>query len=417
MDNMDYEDIYEKNLYEVLGVSHRATKEEIKKAYKQQALKYHPDKNPGAVEMFKRIKFAQEILTDDKKRKYYDFGGEKILEYLYDGSPLLKIDSFSFYIIILTIILTFTVIFLVFISLRKQESLTWNWFIIFLPLFIIDVLLYTIIIKVNKIITGYDNDDTGIYDDTNEKLKQQRISKIKKFVKTFIYNKAIILYILFIAQQILIAIHLCDNTLLTPYQLAIPYIIYEIAFICIGIYETLDFYKHKDENSALLERNEPYQFIIRTFIIQIYRIIQMTLIFVNMDVHFVSWSVIFIPSYLLIFIMLVRLIFTEPTIAKTYLILLIPFFIIYYPTLILLVIYLCKYPYSFIITCIPIFIVVGIVLCCFSCCLCSCNLNTLHSNRINIANNSLQVYPSEIKQIEFINNQLSNDCKINIQEN
>ncbi|HPY68219.1 MAG TPA: DnaJ domain-containing protein, partial [Bacteroidales bacterium] len=54
-----------RDYYEVLGVSKSATKEEIKKAYRKQALKYHPDKNPGdkkAEESFKEAAEAYEVL-------------------------------------------------------------------------------------------------------------------------------------------------------------------------------------------------------------------------------------------------------------------------------------------------------------------------------------------------------------------
>jgi molecular chaperone DnaJ len=64
-----------RDYYEVLGVSKEATKEEIKKAYRKQALKYHPDKNPGdkkSEENFKEAAEAYEVLSNDEKKSRYD---------------------------------------------------------------------------------------------------------------------------------------------------------------------------------------------------------------------------------------------------------------------------------------------------------------------------------------------------------
>ncbi len=64
-----------RDYYEVLEVSKGATQEEIKKAYRKMALKYHPDKNPDdhtAEDKFKEAAEAYEILSDPQKRSRYD---------------------------------------------------------------------------------------------------------------------------------------------------------------------------------------------------------------------------------------------------------------------------------------------------------------------------------------------------------
>ena len=64
-----------RDYYEVLGVERNAGEEDIKKAYRKLAVKYHPDKNPGdkaAEEKFKELGEAYEVLCDSQKRSLYD---------------------------------------------------------------------------------------------------------------------------------------------------------------------------------------------------------------------------------------------------------------------------------------------------------------------------------------------------------
>lgn len=75
-----------KDFYKILGIQKGASDDEIKKAYRKLALKYHPDKNKaaGAEERFKEIAEAYEVLSDKKKRDIYDQYGE---DGLHGGAP------------------------------------------------------------------------------------------------------------------------------------------------------------------------------------------------------------------------------------------------------------------------------------------------------------------------------------------
>jgi curved DNA-binding protein len=84
-----------KDYYKVLGVDKTATPEEIKKAFRRLALKYHPDKTKGdktAEEKFKDINEANEVLSDPEKRKKYDQFGHDWAQYQEAGQHGEKFD-------------------------------------------------------------------------------------------------------------------------------------------------------------------------------------------------------------------------------------------------------------------------------------------------------------------------------------
>lgn len=91
-----------KDYYKTLGVTKKSTEDEIKKAYRKLAMKYHPDQNPGdkaAEAKFKDVAEAYEVLSDPKKRKLYDQLGPNWKKYQQagggTGNPFAGFGGFS----------------------------------------------------------------------------------------------------------------------------------------------------------------------------------------------------------------------------------------------------------------------------------------------------------------------------------
>ena len=81
-----------KDYYEILGVAQDASKQDIKKAYRKLALKYHPDKSkePGAEERFKEISEAYAVLYDPEKRRQYDHYGHAGIDQNYSYEDIFR---------------------------------------------------------------------------------------------------------------------------------------------------------------------------------------------------------------------------------------------------------------------------------------------------------------------------------------
>eukprot|EP00670_Eutreptiella_braarudii_P002003 CAMPEP_0174294138 /NCGR_PEP_ID=MMETSP0809-20121228/40738_1 /TAXON_ID=73025 ORGANISM="Eutreptiella gymnastica-like, Strain CCMP1594" /NCGR_SAMPLE_ID=MMETSP0809 /ASSEMBLY_ACC=CAM_ASM_000658 /LENGTH=196 /DNA_ID=CAMNT_0015395381 /DNA_START=21 /DNA_END=608 /DNA_ORIENTATION=+ len=129
--------------YDLLGVQPTATESEIKRAYRNLALQYHPDKaGAEGVETFKTIREAYDVVGDADKRRLYDLYGEEGLKIL-DNEMMAGFHSFLLepfqalcFASCFGLIVMFFLMFPILVAIKVDYHKHWNWFVVCIPAFV-----------------------------------------------------------------------------------------------------------------------------------------------------------------------------------------------------------------------------------------------------------------------------------------
>ncbi|CAG8524751.1 439_t:CDS:2 [Acaulospora morrowiae] len=299
-------------LYNTLGVRKDATEEEIKKSYRRLALRYHPDKNPNAADQFKAITHAYEILSDPKKRSVYDKYGEMGVSML-DSMAGFLVDPdiegplcLAFTIISLLVILL--ILFFAFLSIRIDGSVSWSFGIVFIPLWIVDFLLFfVLVIQVRK----SSSEESEIDDDFEEsyhgdpEAREQARDERRKQQKRIIQSRnmlAFVYLLLIFAFQVFIVIRADGIIQWNAAIVFTPYFIVEL----LNIYPNVEEYIVMISSSRVYDtdgmpsRGAKIRLFVETFWWLLIRVALAILIVLRID-HIItcSWGIVFIPLYLI----------------------------------------------------------------------------------------------------------------------
>ncbi|KAF9428124.1 hypothetical protein BGZ76_002054 [Entomortierella beljakovae] len=302
------------HLYEVLGVPKSSTQEELKKAYRRLALRYHPDKVnvaevPDHETRFRDIAAAYDVLGDPKKRQVYDKYGMMGVQMAGTeiGSKLIGIESLLCTIfMIISALVILTIVFLSFLSIRVDGKVNWNYYTVFIPLWILDALLVFINLYIwtRPVETDEDEqeDEEGMEGDQRsttadrETRKKQKIRSIKLRRNVSSIFGSIIIF-LFIAFQVLIVMKANDYYSVTAPRVFAPYFVLEAIFLLLSSIGLLISLKAAKLSEASL--GAKLGIVFEAFWWKFIRIALAVLIMLRVDGNITcSWGIVFIPLYL-----------------------------------------------------------------------------------------------------------------------
>ncbi|KAL7749378.1 hypothetical protein RI367_005249 [Sorochytrium milnesiophthora] len=349
------------SFYALLGVSVDATPDELRRAYRTKALAAHPDKG-GDPEVFRRIQFAYQTLSDKDKRQIYDKYGEQGLE-LSEKFPILNATVMaaaqrglaSMVFFMLLIIAT-----LVLLCLRVDRFVSFSFVVVFAPLLAALALLglTLCVLAVSAL------DEQAADADAQDRPKAG--SAVATVLVPFV-----------VLCTFFVLVALASDGTIAPGYIAIPWGIIEVAMLGANIAQLLARRSQESDMPAAVAAVDVFWW-------QTVRLVQgiLLLLKVNGTLSTVSWPVIFIPSYLLPISMFA---YTAWALSKRRrdpestplgaivlsIVLSLIGYALLYTTLALVIVKLESSsnlpPLSLCL--IPLWIVMGVLLCCFACCL------------------------------------------------
>ncbi|CAO3595620.1 unnamed protein product [Absidia cylindrospora] len=397
-------------LYETLGIGKSATPEEIKKAYRRLALRYHPDKNPDSADQFKDISHAYEVLGDEQKRKVYDRYGELGLQMMGTmASPLFNPEM----------------------TVKIDGRVNWAWATVWVPLWLIDVFLFYALGRFILSTSSDDDDDNDhdaddhdsgrrrryqqhdeAMDDNNnnnnnnseldeEGKRRQQERKTKQWMRWLTRGLFMVYFILALLFQIFIAIALDQIVAWSAAVIFIPYFILEglnflltltdYTITMTAIHQQLSLDAQGEQGGAGkvsfgVLASHGLTLLFHKFWFFALRLVLFVLIAVRIDGTITcSWGVVFIPLYLVAVKYAVQLGLSyrrynrlpQPEVAqqgKMTVIVGMVVFVVVGALLYALVGLVARrldgvWPVSMATVFVPIFIVLAVVTCCCGCCL------------------------------------------------
>ncbi|KAL4146781.1 hypothetical protein PRNP1_010538 [Phytophthora ramorum] len=297
--------------YELMGIESDATPEQIKKAYRRKALQLHPDKRgntPESQEEFTRMKQAYDVLSDPQKREVYDQVGEdgiKLMEDYGNMSPeemsTLLFRSMGAFgakgkcvlILLVSLLFAFFLLIPIFWCLRADSSISWNWAVVCIPLWIVDGIYYCCLGCM------YASSDAGM--DPEEKSHEK-----PPLYKLYAFLKALLLLVL----QIFLALKLNGDLTWSLAEVLVPYFVYDGLNLLEGLAAGVLGYKMftKDSEGAGVTHTEDIKkqraalvlAVARKLALNLARITQGVLLALKVDDNLgdASWWLVFIPVWL-----------------------------------------------------------------------------------------------------------------------
>mmetsp|Transcript_27078 Transcript_27078/g.62621 ORF Transcript_27078/g.62621 Transcript_27078/m.62621 type:complete len:449 (+) Transcript_27078:103-1449(+) len=225
----------ETKFYDLLDVGTTATDAELRKAYKKQALRLHPDKG-GNPDEFKRMKEAYDVLSDPQKRNLYDKYGPEVVDLLEgNASPTLVMMALSrvgimercCFLCVIASLFMLLLSPLILLSLRWDRDVTYPWAVVFAPLWLFQVALLCFVCACVHA-PPLDADDEA--DEELRRMHQERSGQAREIRFA---GSAILLYLM--VAELLIALKLQGSLHISWFLVLLPWAFIEFTLLVVHV--------------------------------------------------------------------------------------------------------------------------------------------------------------------------------------